>query len=467
MDFIAVLVVCLAAYDPDFGWINSPRMHNPKLTEVVVAAIPEADCEIQIECDSGLESPVLVARGGELFQYTVIGLDSGCVVSATVRARPLNTEGWLDESTLELRTLKPAGMPVRFGIAADTHAWALYSRWVNGLDALDKYGTMQAAIDNLANDRELDFVMAMTDSAMTQCGSGCAPVGMPGGSTSESSVTSISDARFRYRAVWSELMLGRIAAAVPVFVMNGDHEGEAGYQGTQTNSWSSSARLATIPPFAGMVIPGPPETLAYAIESGPLLLVALDVHTHTERFPTSPDHWHLGAEQHIWLAEVLGSSRKPWKIVMAEHLVGGLGDPQGAIWKGRGGITATDDGTPTGSFLGEQALVHATMLATGGDVFLSAHDHVVAWGLKDGVGYLIAGRAGGVSNPWTAAPWYSSAMDYDDDGVPEYESGITGTKLPGCLIIEADDTSLQITYRRASTDNAHNNEPVLEFALTH
>lgn len=210
---------------------------------------------------------------------------------------------------------------------------------------------------------------------------------------------------------------------------------------------------------------GPPGTLAYALETGPLLLVALDVNTQTIRNPTAPEDWHLGMEQLVWLEAVLANSSCPWKVVMAEHLVGGVSDPQESHWKGRCGITATTDGTPTAPFLGEQLILQEIYLRHGVDLFLSAHDHLVAWGLKDGIAYCIAGRASGIGQPWASLPWYSNLMDYDGDGVPEYDSQVTGTKKPGHIELTVDDSMLQVDYVLASNDAAVNGSVILSFEL--
>ena len=450
-----------------FGWLDPPRMHNPTLTTVTVAAVPAQACEIQVQWGAGLGGPVTTVRADALYQYVVPGLAPGRVTDTTVFARPIGATEWVDSTPLSLRTLKPASQSVRFGIAADTHAWALYSQLHGGVGGLGPFGKLNAAIHNLTGDGDLDFTVVLTDSAMTDCPGVCAALSTAAGDASDEGIDSLEDALARYRMVWGVELLGRVAAAHPVFVLNGDHEGESGYEDADTKAWSSAARQATLPTIGAGILRGPPGTLAFAFETGPVLIVALDLHSLSDRPPTAPEQWHLGAAQHEWLGAVLGASRKPWKIVMAEHLVGGISDPATEHWKGRGGITATDDGTPTGTFLGEQALVHATMLAAGADLFVSAHDHVVAWGSKDGIAYLIAGRAGGVGNPWIDDTWYREAMDYDGDGIPEFASNTTGTTKPGHVVIEADAQHMTIDYVNASTTLSQNGKTILEFTLDH
>lgn len=446
-------------------WIDPPRMHDPTLTSVTVAAVPAFDCELALEIDGRLDGALARVRGGALYEHVVAGLSPDARVDATLHARQLPDGVWTSSAPLSLVTLHAAHSPVRFALLADTHAWAVYSKFVHNLGAELPYQTMLVDRDDVIDDAALDFAVAYTDTAMTECGTGCQGIPTELGPTTGGDTSSFADALVRYRMVWGKTLLGRLAATHPVFVMNGDHEGEAGYQDDDVNAWSRAAREMTLPKLPTGVLRGPPGTLAFAIETGPVLLVALDVHSNTVETPLAPSDWHLGAAQMAWFVDTLGSSTRPWKIVLAEHLVGGLGEPGAALWKGRGGITATDTNDPSGTFLGEQAQVHEAMRALGGNLFVSAHDHVAAWGVKDGVAYLLAGRAGGVGHPWADEAWYAQAMDYDGDGVPEYDSGTTGTREPGHVVVEADDAHLRVIYVHASLDAAANGETLLEFTL--
>lgn len=445
-------------------WINAPRMHDPSRTSVVLAAIPTQDSELQVSWGAGQVGAVVAVRGGQLWTEVVGGLDPGSTTEALVSLRPVGARAWQQQVPLNLRTLPGETDSTRFALLADTHAWALYTK--KHLLGNTSFEDMLAVLDNTAVDAALDFGVVFTDSAMTNCGGGCFPMDTPLGSTTVGDANDLDDALVRYRSVWGQSMLGGLAAQLPLFTANGDHEGEQGWFADEVVQWSSEARALTLPPFAQNGLLGPAGSLAYAFETGPVLVVVIDVHSASERKPTQPEHWRLGAAQHAWLYDVLAASRKRWKIVLAEHVLGGGSNPQQLVWKARGTITATSDGTASGTFLGEQALVHQTLLATGADLFVSAHDHVVAWGLKDGVAYLTAGRAGGVPHPWTDQGWYRQLMDFDGDGVPEYDTGVTGTRLPGHVVIDADQDTLRVDYVRGSSqDAAANGQVLLSFEL--
>jgi hypothetical protein len=463
---VLVLLLSLALPgDGGFAWINAPRMHNPSKGAVVVAAIPAQDAEIQAFW-AGRKSPLQVVRAGTLCTLVLDGLASGRQTSARISARALGGESWEVHESLALRPLPARHEPVRFAIAADTHVWALFTKEHVGSTGSDSpFALFEQARANMLADASLDFGVVFGDFAMTQCG-GCVAYEAPYGSATNGPVADLEDALVRYRMTWGDEMLGRLATKLPIIALNGDHEGEIPWAEPVVVGSSLSAREQTLPAFEQGYLAGPPGTLAYAFEAGPVLVVAVDLHSLSERNPTAPEQWHLGQAQHEWMAEVLGASRRPWKIVMAEHLVGGVSDPHKEHWKGRGSITATDDGTPEGTFLGEQALVHQTLVSTGADLFITGHDHVVSWAEKDGVAYLIAGRAGGVGNSWADKPWYREAMDLDGDGVPVYETEGLGTREPGHVEISADLNSLRVRYLRASLQEFLNGGVLLDQELT-
>jgi hypothetical protein len=466
---VSLLLALLPFGDDGLEWINAPRLHNPTQTTMLVAAILDQDAEIQATWGGheggGHTGPLHVVRGGELCTLTLDGLTPGRLTSATISARKPGATEWELQKELSFRALRARHQPTRFALAADTHAWALFTKDEPG-PGFEPYDVFKRALSNMESDAKLDFCVVLTDFAMTQCGS-CLPLTTPLGDATAESAETLDEALVRYRMTWGDKMLGSLGSKLPLVTMNGDHEGEAPFWDDGLDDISRIAREATVPPYQQGYIAGPPGTLAFAFEAGPVLLVSLDVHSLTARFPKVPEHWHLGQAQHEWLAEVLGASRRPWKIVMAEHLVGGLTDPTFEAWKGRGTVTATDDGTPEGTFLGEQALVHQTLVAGGADVFVTGHDHVVSWADKDGVAYLIAGRAGGIGHPWADLEWYREAMDFDGDGVPSFEDPERGSREPGHVEVIATDDKLRIDYVLASQSFSLNNKKILSFILEH
>lgn len=460
----------LPAVQRPLQWMNAPRLHYPTQSSVTLAMIPHEDGEVWIEYGPGGQPTLATSptplRHGQLYSVELSGLPPGTECGAVVWSRRKGDDAWLASPPRRFRTLRPTqpGQVVRVAIAADTHAWALHSRHLLGPTLATEWHSLQAALRNVAASG-VDFFVGLTDTVMTECGS-CVPVSVPGlGQTAAGSAGSAEDALIRNRVTWGPDLLGQVAEVVPALLVLGDHDGEAGYEDSELIAWSRDARRATVPGVPDGYMIGPPGTLSYALESGPLLLVALDINATTIRDPEVPEGWHMGTEQLAWLEAVLASSDRPWKVVMAEHLLGGISDPTMVHWKGRGGITSTADGTATAPFVGEQKVLQELFLQNGVDLFLSAHDHLVSWGMKDGIAYCIGGRAGGVGNKWNMQSWYADAMDYDGDGIPEYNSGVTGTKKPGHFELTADDAKLSLEYVRASTSPGSNGNVVVSFEL--
>jgi hypothetical protein len=114
-------------------------------------------------------------------------------------------------------------------------------------------------------------------------------------------------------------------------------------------------------------------------------------------------------------------------------------------------------------------------MAHGVQLFLSFQDHVSAWGEKlgpDGVGqgvtYLIGGRASGVAPPAAALDWYIDAMDYDGDGVPEFDTDVTGTIRVGYFRVTVEPgTRLLFEYVKTVTTlgSGGNGEVLFAFAV--
>lgn len=141
-----------------------------------------------------------------------------------------------------------------------------------------------------------------------------------------------------------------ISHTIPVFIALGNHEGECGWYGNNTDSsiavWGTNIRkeyfLNPAPstfysgdtmsyPFVGQ------RASYYSWTWGNSLFIVLDPYWHTAPKPDSLHGWYwtLGKEQYNWLRRTLQNSTATFKFVFAHQLVGG--DPEG-----RGGIEYAD-----------------------------------------------------------------------------------------------------------------------------
>jgi hypothetical protein len=448
----------------------------PRTDGVTLSVVPAEAAELVLRYGHStppFETPITSVAAGERAEFVLHGLPAGLQASYRLLARRPGEAEFQARAPGSFRTLPEPGGVVRFAMLADTHA---YAQWAHDSPLPDDgFGVMLATMQNMVDDEALDFMVLGGDFAMTDCGAACTEV--PGGGSGN--VTTVEEALFRYRKTFSPEVLGPLFGRLPFVAVLGNHEGEAGFEdlalvcqeGNPVLTFSRTAREQTLPhaPHGDDRAGG-----YFAFEAGDALIVVLDIMRHNIRTPMTPEDWTLGTEQLVWLERTLRQSSRAWKIVFAEHLVGGAKPPNNCYWYGRGGLKATHDGTIEGTFLGEQALVHEIMKASGAQLFLSCHDHIVAFGEKrdaagrgEGVWYMTAGKGSGVQSPWSNQDWYAELMDYDEDGVPEYLTEVTGTRAPGYVRVTVDGKHwLSVEYVQTSlTDPAANGTTLLSFMI--
>lgn len=449
---LAALALLVALVADDISFQDEELLHLPGAHGVALSLLPDEACELQVEYghfpQQTWRTQVQSVAAGQLALFDLKGLRSGERYEYQVSVRRPGDVLWVPRGLHGFGTLKPPGQPLRFAVMGDTHSWAVWSYYSappigGGTGFPQGFDYLDAAVNRVqASPSTWDFLVLGTDTAMTKC-SACVAKLTPGGVVTGGTSPTVSDAALRYRWVYSKALLGRVGADLPLLVGLGDHDGELGWD-SNIKTISKTARLGHLPD------PGD----WYSVRSGDALIVMLNVHTATSIKPTAPEDWTLGPDQFLWLARTLEASDAPIKIVMAEHILGGHSKPGSKLWKGRGGLRATDTGLPSGTFLGEQAQLQQLFVAYGVDVFLTFHDHLVVHGVKDGVTYLIGGRTSGIAHGWANQQWYRDAMDYDLDGVPEFDTEVSGTLLPGFFDVTVAAGTARFDYVLASPDPA-------------
>ncbi len=194
--------------------------------------------------------------------------------------------------------------------------------------------------------------------------------------------------------------------SVPLFLVNGNHEGELGWlnngSGQNNAIWAASARKryfanptpgafysgdAAIDPFVG-------ERAAwYAWTWGSALFVVLDPYWNSTA-QASKDAWNitLGAAQYQWLAKTLANSTAPFKFIFLHNLTGGLdGQMRGGIeaapfyeWGGKN--TDGSDGFAARRPGWAQPL-HPLLVQNKVTAVFHGHDHVYVKQDLDGIVY--------------------------------------------------------------------------------
>jgi hypothetical protein len=201
---------------------------------------------------------------------------------------------------------------------------------------------------------------------------------------------------------------GIAGASAPLFLVNGNHEGELGWlkDGTEASlpACSTLARRKYYPCpvpgdfYTGCATPEPFVDIRdgyYAWEWGDALFVVLDPFWYTDtKPPTSRDGWSwtLGEAQYRWLAATLAGSRARFKIVFVHHLVGGLGfeargGVEGAMLYEWGGLNFDGTAGFDSHRPGWGKPIHRLLADAGASIVFHGHDHIFVKQELDGIVY--------------------------------------------------------------------------------
>jgi hypothetical protein len=202
---------------------------------------------------------------------------------------------------------------------------------------------------------------------------------------------------------------GVLAADAPLFLVNGNHEGEIGWllPAGQLPIWSTQLRQIYYPNptpdgfYSGASIPDEalksPRDGYYAWTWGDALFVALDPFWYTATKPQPTDlnnnwNWTLGKAQYDWLKSTLESSQAKFKFIFIHHLVGGNNtDARGGIeaapyfeWGGKNadGSYGFDEYRP-----GWGKPIHQLLVENHVSAVFHGHDHVYVKQDLDGIVY--------------------------------------------------------------------------------
>lgn len=204
---------------------------------------------------------------------------------------------------------------------------------------------------------------------------------------------------------------GIIGPDVPLYLVNGNHEGELGWllpRGDQRDLpiWSTQLRQAYYPnPLPGGFYRGgstPDSYLGgvrdgyFAWTWGDAQFIVLDPFWYTSDKPRSEVTdgnwgWTLGRAQYDWLRTTLDNSRSAYIFVFVHHLVGGASEARGGVevaanfeWGGKN--TDGSDGFATHR-PGWGEPIHQLLVAHHVSAVFHGHDHVFVAQELDGIVY--------------------------------------------------------------------------------
>jgi len=201
---------------------------------------------------------------------------------------------------------------------------------------------------------------------------------------------------------------GMIAHSAPLFLVNGNHEGELGWELKDNENniafWSVKARHLCYPnPVPGNFYSGsstPEKNIGirdgyYAWEWGDALFVVLDPFWYTNPKPgknTDNWGWTLGKSQYQWFKQTLEQSRAKFKFVFIHHLTSGTGtEARGGIEVAKyyewGGLNSDNTQGFETRRPGWGVPIHQLMIENNVSIVFHGHDHVFVKQELDGIIY--------------------------------------------------------------------------------
>ncbi len=416
----------LAAPTTRYGFPGSIILGRPTATSVAISLYSAKAMTAYVEY--GRSSGVYPRRSGTIILkartpgvITLTGLAPDAPTYYRVRYRVTGSSTFAAASQQSFRTQRAGGSAFTFAVEADPH--------------IDVDGKMQpallgAALSDVRSDRP-DFLVDLGDTFL-----------------GDKFAQSASELAIQYANVRD--YFGISGPSVPLFLANGNHEGEDGWALTGSADvlpvWAAKDRKAFYPvPSIGSFYSGSTEKAPYvgerdsyyAWEWGDALFVVLDPYTYTTTDPRKSGDiwdWTLGDDQYAWLQKTLSTSDAPYKFVFSHHV---LGEGRGMVELAGLGEWGGHDKNGTDRFAAERPgwamPVHDLFVKYGVTIFFQGHDHLYARQELDGVVYQE------VPQPATTGNGFESA----------YTSG-TVLPAPGTLRVGVAADGVTVEYIRSA-----------------
>jgi predicted phosphodiesterase len=387
------------------------------------------------------QTPLIALRAGQPAEVLLPNLKPDTQYFYRLSTR-LAGGNWTTEPEQSFHTQRPSGQAFAFTVQADPH-----------LDYNTEPALYLRCLANALADKP-DFHIDLGDTFMTDKHRG-----------RETAAAQYLAQRYYF---------GQIAPGAPLFLVLGNHDGEAGrwLDGTPDNMavWSNAQRKRYFPDplpdnfYTGNASKDPQAGFLedyYAWEWGDALFVVLDPFWYTTRQRGGDDNWSrtLGREQYDWLAATLAHSKAKFRFVFLHHLVGGLGKDA------RGGAEAAPlyewgGHNPDGADLfhekrpGWPMPIHDLLVKNHVNIVFHGHDHLFVKQDLDGIVYQEVPQPG-FSRPGNTR----SAEEYG------YKSGVL-LGSSGHLRVSVSATKCVVDYVRAilpSDENATSRNRAVAF----
>lgn len=331
------------------------------------------------------KTPTKALKANEPIVFHIDGLAPDKSWRYRIRLRRPSEASFRATAERSFRTRRAPGSTFSFTIQSDSH--------LDENSVLEQYRLTLANV--LADDP--DFHVDLGDTFM--CDKKSAPM-------DPANVPAPDEPTVIARYLYERGNFGLVAHSVPLFLVNGNHEGETGFLlnqpgGFDLATWASRARARYyLPPIPDGFYSGDPfvepnlgqRGAWYAFQWGDALFIALDPFWSITK--KSSDGWGvtLGERQYRWLEQTLASSTAKYKFVFLHNLVGGLdGQMRGGVeaapffeWGGK--ELDGSDGFAT-KRPGWTAPIHDLLVQAKVSAVFHGHDHVYVKQELDGIVY--------------------------------------------------------------------------------
>jgi hypothetical protein len=363
-------------------FLGEPILSRPTAHSVLLTVLPLEN--LSIFCEWGTSSSGYSYRSDTLratpsvpLSLQLIDLTPDTRYFYQVRWKPAGTESFSSGPQHSFSTQRARGSAFTFTMEADPHPY-------------DKKGSHTLWYRTMENQRvdSADFLLDLGDTF-----------------GDDHQAATITDAEIRQLRLDCLPFFAAVCHSSPLFLCEGNHEGENGFYLLETPPANLAAR-ATLwrkyyypNPIPDDFYSGNTETEPFGIEHpenyyawewGDALFVVMDVYRYyTANEKPGGWDWTIGRTQYDWLKRTLETSTARFKFVIAHHTRG----------QGRGGIVTAHgfewggyetDGVTwgfTGKRPGWAMPIHQLMVTNGVSVFFQGHDHLFAKEELDGVIY--------------------------------------------------------------------------------
>ncbi len=360
----------------------SPLLGRPTDHSVNVNVLPSENLDIFLQYRN-ITNPALqktatiTAKEGVPENIVISGLAPDTAYQYQVCWR--RTGESADTCTQEylLHTQREPGSSFVFAVQADSH--------------LDEKANGVLYNQTLANEDAAspDFLIDLGDTSMTE------------------KLPAKTESAIRDRYLLQRSYFDTVCNSVPLYLVLGNHDGEAGYSGAGKDKslapFSLTSRKMYFPNpepdgfYTGNTENDPSLGLKqdyFAWQWGDALFIVLDPYWYTTTKPggsTDGWAWTLGKAQYDWLEQTLGRKNATYTFVFCHHLVGGDSQGRGGTefaslyeWGGKNadgseGFSQHRPGWPIP--------VHQLLVTNNVTAFFHGHDHIYAKQELDGITY--------------------------------------------------------------------------------